>query len=344
MKNVKIILCNLLLLFALLLLCEMGFRLLRPDYQFYEQAVASNFHRKAAQFMDTNWVQQDSLFGWVCQQKKHLKFYLPEYHNIYYQINPQGFRMPFDLDSLPPPSDSTRRILLLGDSFLFGIFLSEEHTIANCLQEKLGPGYQVFNLSAPAWGLDQMYIAHQQYHSTLEPDMSMLLYIDEDVTRIVEGFFWGAATKPSFVLRGEELQAKPPTEGLLNAVEEMLVFSSKMANVLYKTSCQQQAKPLAVKLLSEMAEAEQQQGRELKLMRCPRVEQIGPHHQGAFDLRDQLAKRNLTVYDLVDTIRQLPHAQQQALYLPKDTHPSAQGAAFICGILERQIREQLEGK
>ncbi|MEM9920847.1 MAG: hypothetical protein AAF990_22300 [Bacteroidota bacterium] len=340
-KAARLIWYNVLVLFCLVFVCELGFRWFQPNYTYYEQAVTANFHKKAVHQMDTNWLCPDPLLGWVCQSKTPLKFYHPDFEHIQYGINAQGFRNTMNFDTLPEKSDA-KRILLLGDSFLFGLFLADHQTISSCLQQRLPPSYEVYNLAIPAWGLDQMQVAYQHYLDSIQPDLSILFYIDDDVSRVVEAFFWGASTKPTFELEADQLRPKPAEAGRLHRITEFFVFQSKMFNAIYKGYCQQKARPIATRLIQQMAASEQQQGRQLLALRCPRIQQLGETYTPPFDLREDIAPFPLSYTDLADTIRRLEAAEREALYIPEDGHLSVAGAEFICELLYKQIRTAVE--
>ena len=108
----KLAIYNLAVFLGLFLVCELGFKIFASDYKYYERTYVGQFENcEAKNDLDTNWVQLDDELGWVCKSKVDLKFYRPELHKIQYEINPQGFRTPFDFDTLSS-SSSKKRILL----------------------------------------------------------------------------------------------------------------------------------------------------------------------------------------------------------------------------------------
>ncbi|KAA3637923.1 MAG: hypothetical protein DWQ02_05950, partial [Bacteroidetes bacterium] len=132
MRYTKLIIYNLSILLVLFLLLEAGFRIFKPDYEYYERTCAADFMDEAYLKTDTNWVQPDSDLGWVCRQKEQLNFYRPDFFHIAYHINSQGFRSP-EFSSRMDSAINKKRVLLLGDSFLFGIFLEEPQTVSSQL-------------------------------------------------------------------------------------------------------------------------------------------------------------------------------------------------------------------
>ena len=181
MQRVKVIFFNLVLLSGLLVLVEAGLWFFFPDYQYYYRTHPGQPDLEAVLTKsDANWLRPHPNLGWVCQQKQALQFPSPPFaEEITYHINKQGYRNAFDFnDSFPKHK---KRVLLLGDSFLFGIYLKEQKTIASQLQLVKGEEYLFFNISIPAWGLDQMYQAYQEYIDQINPDQVILAFVD-DVT------------------------------------------------------------------------------------------------------------------------------------------------------------------
>ncbi len=218
-------------------------------------------------------------------------------------------------------------MLLLGDSFLFGIFLNESSTISHQLQSWLKEDYEIYNMSVPAWGLDQMYLAYEQYRELLQPDKVIVFYIDDDISRLVEGFFWGAGTKPVFELKGGRLVERDETDGKLNKLESILVFNSQILNRLYKIYCQRKAIPLAQAFFKKW---KKEAGDQLSIVHCPRIEEVRIG-KGAYCgvLNSFFEKNGFDHYDLSPILQQLSENELKSLYIPFDGHPSEQGTIFF---------------
>lgn len=255
MKYFKVFFYNFLILLALFIIVEAGHKLLHRDFKYYERTYVGKFENcHAINDLDTNWVQPTVNLGWVCKQKEYLRFYNPSLYNNRYGINKQGFRNPFDLEDLSF-DQSKKRILIIGDSFVFGILQADSMTIPSLLQKDLGDSCQVVNLAIPAWGLDQMYLAYQQYIDVINPDKVIFLYIDDDISRLLEAFYWGAGTKPSFKLVNDKLVQRATNEGKLNHLESVFVFNSQIINRIYEYACKKKAIPLAEAFLKKLFNA-----------------------------------------------------------------------------------------
>ena len=121
-----------------------------------------------------SWAQSDDTFGWTCNAMD------PE-------INSQGFRDTKDFKIRNNKSGKTR-VMILGDSFMFGAGVSVNENVPNLLQNMLRDKFEVFNLGVPGWGIDQMYLCHQQYKDIILPKIVILAFIDHDVNRVLEAY------------------------------------------------------------------------------------------------------------------------------------------------------------
>ena len=340
MHWLRVFFINLLVLFACFLVVEIVFQILHPGYIYYEQTYLDKFATSTQiKKVNSNWVKADSDLGWVCQEGPYLQFYDSAYANIVYQINPQGFRNSTSFDSLP--KKNKRRILLIGDSFLFGIFLKENQTVAHHLQNQLGEEAEVYNLSVPAWGLDQMYLAYQKYAEIIQADQVILFYIDDDIARLAEAFYWGVGIKPVFRLEDHQLVERGGEEGKLNALQSYFCFNSKVINHLYQQDCLNACSPIAAHIFDQMIEAEGERGRTLMVFRYPRIQQVADHSSTVpFDHQAYFSKSKAQFVDLNDWLVEKGTSTYPQLYLPKDGHPSARGTQEISLYLYHLLQDQ----
>lgn len=338
MRFTKLIIYNLTVFLVLLIALEVGFRIAVPDYSYYQRTCAADFNEEARQKMDTNWVHPDSQLGWVCQTKKKLKFYRSDFFDVEYRINEQGFRTPDFTEN----SDSTlqkKKVLLLGDSFLFGIFLEENQIVANRLQTLLGQEYLVYNMAIPGWGIDQMFQAYQEYVQLIEPDIVLVFFIDDDVSRVVEAFYWGASTKRAYKLADDQLVFRTSTDGQLSKTEGYFCFNSQLINRLYRIGVMKKAQPLTEAVFDRWEAMEKQEERSLKVVRFPRREQIGHSGLKNYDLEPFFASRNIQYKDLEPELRSKTSTQWNSLFIPGDDHPSSKGAEYIAGKLKELLSD-----
>ncbi len=334
----KLILYNFAVFLGLFILCELGFKFFAPNYKYYERTYKGQFEASnAANKTDTNWVKLDADLGWVCKNKESLKFYRPELHQIHYQINNQGFRNPVDFDTLNTVS-SKKRILVLGDSFLFSILQKEENTVSSLLQKKLGQKYEIFNLSIPGWGLDQIFLAYKKYVEIIKPHQVILLYIDDNISRLAEAFYWGAGSKPAYKIIENELVERNLYEGKLNPIEGYFLFNCQIFNRIYKYLCERKGIPIAKKIIKDWADLEKEKGRTLSVVHCPRYFQLkGKKAKGHFNINPVFEEEAIPFFNLRDNMVQFSKEKQKSLFHLEDGHPSDLGAKFIADFIRENV-------
>jgi lysophospholipase L1-like esterase len=100
---------------------------------------------------------------------------------IDYATNNDGLREDYDYALEKPPG--TRRVILLGDSFVFGWGLHLQHSMGRQLAALLdGRGWEILNLGVPAYGtMDEVKFLEERglkYH----PDVVVLMYHPNDAS------------------------------------------------------------------------------------------------------------------------------------------------------------------
>ena len=133
------------------------------------------------------WMKRDPDLGWVLDRANSQLENRHSHYRFNYRVNREGFRNAVDFASLSSHTTKTR-IMLLGDSFAFGLFLEEEDTLSSILESKLGENYEVFNMGISGWGIDQMLLAYQKYTDVIRPDIVVLAYIDNDISRVMQAY------------------------------------------------------------------------------------------------------------------------------------------------------------
>jgi lysophospholipase L1-like esterase len=105
------------------------------------------------------------------------------------RINALGLRGP-EVSTAKPPG--VTRLLVFGDSFVFGLGVDEEHLFTTVLQELLnGAGrgrYEVINLGVSGYSTDQEYLLLQELGVELAPDLVLLVVCDNDFAGNREDF------------------------------------------------------------------------------------------------------------------------------------------------------------
>lgn len=132
-------------------------------------------------------------------------------YRVNYRSNEQGFRSEMDFTR----ATSTKRIVLVGDSFTFGTAVELEKTFGGLLNVQLGDDVAVYNLAMPGFGLDQIWMSVRHQALPMKPTLIIMAFIDEDLDRSLTAYrHYEGFNKPTFeldgqVLRPQEVYDKP---------------------------------------------------------------------------------------------------------------------------------------
>jgi GDSL-like Lipase/Acylhydrolase family len=100
--------------------------------------------------------------------------------------------------------DGVRRILVLGDSFVFGVGVNESSAFSSRLEALLNAGqpnrYEVVSMGVSGYSTDQEYLLYQELGASLQPDIVILVACDNDFDGNVQDFAYLAYYKPFFEL------------------------------------------------------------------------------------------------------------------------------------------------
>jgi hypothetical protein len=114
-------------------------------------------------------------------------------------INSLGLRGP----EVGPKQEGVRRVLVFGDSFVFGIGVDEPHLLTTQLAHMLGPSAEVVNLGVSGYSTDQELILFQELGPPLEPDLVILVACDNDFDGNLEDLEYEHYYKPYFELSSQ---------------------------------------------------------------------------------------------------------------------------------------------
>jgi len=116
-------------------------------------------------------------------------------------INSLGFRGP-EVSLRKPPG--TRRVIVVGDSYVFGIGVDAERTFPALLARHLNASrretWEVINLGVNSYSTDQELILFSEVGPQLEPDVVVLVVCDNDFEANTFDFVHKRYYKPYFVL------------------------------------------------------------------------------------------------------------------------------------------------
>ncbi len=100
-----------------------------------------------------------------------------------------------------------RRVLVLGDSFAFGVGLKQGERFSELLQESVPDDVQVINAGVPGWGTDQEMLFYETALRRLEPDLVVLTFLAQNdvANNALRGPLIEVGTKPRFLCSGDGL-------------------------------------------------------------------------------------------------------------------------------------------
>lgn len=129
--------------------------------------------------------------------------------HVTYAFNKEGYRTQ---DIYRVTDFSKPRILIVGDSFLFGDGLNFEDTFGAHLERLLGHKYEVLNFAVQGYGLDQAYLRLRQLMPIYKPEFVIVdIHEDQDYRnanrdrRALFSCSRFSGTKPVFSIRNNQL-------------------------------------------------------------------------------------------------------------------------------------------
>ncbi len=143
-------------------------------------SVLETFARAKRHYLDsfnqtTGTIEQFSpTIGWVhipgsSQHQLHHDF------TVDYHIDVDGFRIQ------SRPSSPVKRVLILGDSFVFGVGVNDEETMAAHLQMKTD-AFSFYNAGTSGYSQDQMFLAYEELCPRLPFDVVVVaVYLGNDI-------------------------------------------------------------------------------------------------------------------------------------------------------------------
>lgn len=330
MRWTKTLFVNFLVFAGALLVLEAGLRVAQPSRGIFKRNFAEEVHQKiAVSDGQYRWMKPDDDLGWVSDPKHIADFSLSATRKTTYQIDNHGFRNHFDLEK----TDITgKKIMLIGDSFMFGLHLSESQTIAHKLEEDSGLQYTCYNISSPGWGIDQMYLAYKKYVQVIDPDIVVVMYIDNDILRNLHGRY-GNNVKPRFSLENNELVPDNSSVGIL----ERFCWTNQISNRLYTWYMEHHAIKLSKKLLEEIIRSENKVGRKPLFVHIASEQQVLKKNKALLPPEGYTAADKADYIEVTEVLQLLDRNTLKQMYLPHDTHFSERGATLVAELIMKEL-------
>jgi len=143
------------------------------------------------------------------------------------RINGLGLRGPEVSRDVPT---GVTRALVLGDSFVFGVGVDEEHLFSSELQRRLGPGYEVVNMGVSGYSTDQEYLLFESLGASFGATLVVLVMCDNDFEGNTQDFVYRAYYKPRFDLDTGGLVRRNLPVPRLSAPEEARLWLGRHSN------------------------------------------------------------------------------------------------------------------
>ena len=155
-------------------------------------------------------IRYDPLLGWSLDPNSSLVS-VDSQRDLRYRIdvNSHGLR---DRDVPFEKPEGRKRVLILGDSFVFGVGLNAGERFSDVLDGMLGDDVEVINGGVPGWGTDQEMLFYESSLRRLRPDVVVLAFLGQNdvVNNALRGPLIETGTKPRFLCRDDSLALEPP--------------------------------------------------------------------------------------------------------------------------------------
>ena len=158
----------------------------------------------------------DDELGWKLAPSKTTKHHT-RYFDARYTTNSFGFR---DKPRSTVKSDGAYRILLYGDSLIFGWGLNEGERFSDLIENERA-SLEIWNTGVPGWGLDQEILLNEKEGKLLHADEVMFFVGASTLSRIHTGYLL-SKYKPMFTQQEDGRLSVIPIPKGKNAVLSLL--------------------------------------------------------------------------------------------------------------------------
>lgn len=330
----KSVLINTLVLLILILILELVLQILKP-YDLYKRTYPNQIKDRTfnPKQVKVNWMKIDTTVGWVCSASDYLQF-TNKFYNAYkikYMINKEGYRASFNFtDEI---SSSKNKIMLLGESFLFGVYLDYNNTMVGYL-EQIDSINRYYNFGIPGYGLDQIFMTFRKYIDVIHPDIIVLIYIDDDIPRILESYrIVEGLNKPSYKMFAEGFEHRLGSDDkfLLK-----LLNNSYVLNKFYQKYLDYAAIAFTKKILNQI---KKESKKEVIIIRWPRKEMLSWNKlDWYYDLSEFCKDNDIQFINLADLFVNFSAEKIRSFYLAYDGHPSEIGNKYVAKLLHKEIK------
>jgi len=313
---------------------------------------------------DRLYVTSSATRGWANRPSTKAVYGEPEFH-FDVKTNALGFRGP-EVPTEKPPGKL--RVLMLGDSFTYGIGVADDETFSARL-EALDPRFEVLNTGVNGYGTAQELLLLRDLGLALHPDVVVIAFFWNDVGNNAGARF------PSFKLKNGELvwpepividqktEAAPKHREWLRHSYVYRFVSDRLKIVGYRLkillhiplettdfvvdSEREAAWELTAALIREIRDEAASVGARTVLAVIPDQVQVETgvtvlglepaDYQVQAHVRAVCDGLGIPVIDLLPPLREESNRAGQRLYYPKDRHLNAHGDAVVARTLQAEL-------
>jgi len=169
-------------------------------------------------------IEIDDYLGWKLQARKNSTHH-SRYFDVVYSINALGYR---DKPRNLLKDRNIYRILLYGDSQVFGWGVPEDQRFSNLMEDQ-NQSLEIWNLAVPGYGVDQATLSYEKHGQFFNADEVIFFVSNKILERAHQGRIF-RKDKPKFVIdRRGTLRMVPIPQG--NHVWTSFLF--RVASPLY---------------------------------------------------------------------------------------------------------------
>lgn len=153
----------------------------------------------------------DPLLGWRNRPGSSVTYNRREYKTRV-EINSLGFR---DIERSPTKKPGTRRVLVMGDSFIEAYAVERDKGITRRAEGSAisaGCAVEVINAGVHGYSIDQEYLWYRQDGRALDADVVVMAVYYNDIVQTVRTRYWGSPTPLLEVRDGELTPVNTPLE------------------------------------------------------------------------------------------------------------------------------------
>ena len=254
-------------------------------------------------------------------------------------VNAQGFRGVSDIGA---KQSGRKRVLVLGDSYTWGMGVADDETYAEQLQDLSRGRLEVINGGTPGWGVFQFQVRLERWIERLQPDIVVVLVNTADILRQP----YASEEAEQAFLRQSSLRNTVRRVSKLVTVTYRLIDRMKLQrdnrqvdNAVAMDQSNDVRPELYQSLLNrdiarldEMFELALEHGAVPVLVAWPQRVPMTESFLAA--MKNFAEVREISYLDLSETLRQHDF---DTYTLPNDHHPSAFGNTLIAEELNRAI-------